>query len=132
MKKITILFILLVSTVIFSSPSYAGWTRVSSSGGGANTFYVDFDRIRKVDGYVYYWELGDLFKPMGNTDILSVKTYNQVDCKKFRINRLTFSSYKEPLGKGSDETFNPETEWLYPPPDSSLETFLKFACEFVK
>ena len=46
----TILFSL---TMMFSFPSYAKWTKVSKNVSG-DTFYVDFERIRKVYGYVYY------------------------------------------------------------------------------
>jgi hypothetical protein len=52
MKKLTLLTVLIFS-LMFSSTSFADWTKVSSSGGGANTFYVDFERIRKHGGYVY-------------------------------------------------------------------------------
>ena len=27
------------------------------------SIYVDFERIRKVDGYVFYWQLGDFLEP---------------------------------------------------------------------
>jgi len=36
---------------------------VTSSGNGANTTYVDFERIRKHGGYVYWWDLLDRLKP---------------------------------------------------------------------
>ena len=129
MKKLTILFILLVSTVIFSSPSYAGWTRVSSSGGGANTFYVDFDRIRKVDGYVYYWYMTDHLQPTKYGD-LSSKTYHQGDCKLFRYKILGDSYYTQPMGQGIPSTSSnkPDKEWSHPPPNSSIEAMLKSVC----
>ena len=55
MKNLLLILTLLFSSVFFSSPSYAEWTKVSSSGGGADTYYADFERIRKHDGFVYYW-----------------------------------------------------------------------------
>ena len=48
MKKLTIIFSLLVSTIIFSSPSYAEWTKLYVNDIG-NTYYLDFEKIRKVD-----------------------------------------------------------------------------------
>ena len=42
----------LTFTVMFPSPSFAEWKKVEENMGG-DTFYVDFDRIRKHDGYVY-------------------------------------------------------------------------------
>ena len=49
MKKLALLATLIFS-VMFPSASYAEWTKVSSEGG--ITAYVDFERIRKVDGYI--------------------------------------------------------------------------------
>jgi hypothetical protein len=125
MKKL--ILILLFSTVMFSSPSYAGWTRVSESVNG-DKIYVDFERIRKHDGYVYWWMLVDLLKPTKYGD-LSSKGYNQGDCKLFRYKYLSTSYHKEPMGKGSGDDISPKNpEWDYPPPNSSVEEILKHVC----
>ena len=63
MKKLTLIFTLLVSTVMFSSPSYSEWTNVGESVENGTTFYVDFERIRKHGGYVYFLWLSDYLKP---------------------------------------------------------------------
>jgi hypothetical protein len=63
MKKLLLIFTLLFSTLMFSTPSYGEWTKVTSSGNGAFTFYVDFERIRKHGGYVYFWRLHDYIEP---------------------------------------------------------------------
>ena len=94
------------------------------------TFYVDFERIRKHGGYVYYWKLGVYLKPdkWGN---LSAKVYKQGDCELFRYKNLSFSSYKELMGGGTGEFNNkPDKDWSYPPPDSSVETILKAVCRY--
>jgi len=61
MKKITLLLTTLVFslTMMFASTSYAEWTEVSEGVDG-DTYYVDFERIRKHGGYVYFWYLIDL------------------------------------------------------------------------
>ena len=93
-----------------------------------DTFYVDFDRIRKHDGYVYWWDLTDYLKP-AETGTLSAKAYVQGDCKLFRFKALSFSFHKEPMGGGTGDSYNPENpEWDYPPPDSAMETKLKSVC----
>ena len=97
MKKLLLIFTLLFSTLMFSTPSYGEWTKVSSTLNGAHTFYVDFDRIRKHGGYVFWWGLSDYLKP-SPTGRLSGKIYNQGDCKLFRDKGLSFSFYKEPMG----------------------------------
>jgi hypothetical protein len=125
MKKF--IFTLLFSTLVFSSPSYAGWTKVGENMGGT-TYYVDFDRIRKHDGYVYYWELSDYLKP-SKSGVLSAKLYTQGDCKLFRYKYLSMSFYTEPMGNGTpSSTFEPPEKWRYPPPSSVSETVLKSVC----
>ena len=126
MKKLLLIFTLLFSTAISSSPVRAEWTRVGDVDG--NTYYVDLERIRKHDGYVYYWTLGNYLKPM-KSGAWSVKVYQQADCKLFRFKILSFSSYKEPMGDGTAETDNtPDKDWKYPPPNSAAETILKTVC----
>ena len=96
MKKL--IFTLLFTTLVFSSPTYAGWMEIIK--GNGITFYVDFDKIKKKDGYVYYWELGDYLKPNEFGD-LSAKVYREVDCKLFRFKVLGDSYYTEPMGRGT-------------------------------
>ncbi len=126
MKKLLILSTLIFS-VMFSSPSYAEWTKVGETADGI-TLYVDFDRIRKVDGYVYWWSLSDFLKPQRGT--LSVKAYYQGDCKLFRHKTLNGSFHIKSMGKGtashSETPKNPE--WNYPSPDSVNEDVLKSVC----
>ena len=50
----------LVFTLMLSSTSFAEWTEVSNNMVEQNTYFVDFERIRKVDGFVYFWDLTDL------------------------------------------------------------------------
>ena len=100
---------------MFSSTGFGEWTEVSRGENG-RIYYVDFDRIRKIDGYVYWWELIDLAKPSPHGD-LSRKTYNQGDCKLFRYKILSSSFHKEPMGGGT--SFVPfdyiwYEDWKYP------------------
>ena len=126
--KTLIIFLALTFSVMFSSTSYAGWTKVSANVDGVKV-YVDFERIRKHDGYVYWWGLSDYLKPKSSGS-LSAKSYNQGDCKFFRYKILSDSYYIEPMGKGtpSASSNNPDKEWRYPHPNSSIETVLKQVC----
>ena len=127
MKNLLLIFTLLFSSVFFSSSSYAGWEKVSADAGG-NTHYVDYERIRKVDGFVYYWYLSDLLKPDKDGD-LSSKTYIQGDCKLFRHKGLSGSFHKEPMGGGTGDVQEPVKKgWKYPSPNSVSETILKSVC----
>ena len=112
---------------MFSTPSYAKWEKVSKNVRG-DTFYVDFGRIRKHDGFVYYWRLEDYLKPTIHGHF-SAKIYNQGDCKLFRYKWLSSSFHKEPMGSGTGQPNKPKNpEWTYPSPNSVGETILKIIC----
>ncbi len=112
--------------MMFSSTSFAGWTKVSENVIGTN-YYVDFERMRKHDGFVYYWRLDDYLKP-SKYGILSAKVYNQGDCKLFRFMSLSFSHHKEPMGGGTGDVNTQKQDWVYPSPNSSNEIILKSVC----
>ena len=65
MKKIFLIsFILLF---LFPFVSHSDWTKVSQTFDGAKypaTIYVDFERIRKGGGYVYFWPMMDYLEPL--------------------------------------------------------------------
>ncbi len=93
---------------------------------GSN-YYVDFEGIKKHDGQVYYWYLGDYLKPNEDGNF-SAKVYIQGDCKKFRSKLLSGSWHKEPMGGGTGKDAKPDKEWIYTPPDSPSEIILKSFC----
>jgi hypothetical protein len=116
----------LVFTVMFSSPSFAGWT-AAFKGNSGDIYYVDFERIRKHGGYVYFWVLQDYAKTSG--EFLSYTTYLKGDCSLFRFKTVTDSLYRKPMGMGPRVTENyPDSEWSYPPPNRSTEIILKHVC----
>ena len=131
MKRLTLLTALIFS-VMFSSTSFAEWTKVGKDVDG-DTYYIDFERIRKHGGYVYYWTLSDLLKPTENGN-LSYQSYKQGECKLFRYKILSDSVHTEPMGGGTPSEFSkkPEKEWNYPPPNSTNETILKTVCRYAK
>ena len=127
MKKLFLIFSLVFSTLMFSPPSYSEWTKVGSSANG-NTFYVDYKRIRKHGGYVYWWDLTDLLKPDKDGD-WSYKIYNQGDCRLFRYKRLNFHYHKGQMAGGTHVALNlPDKNWKYPSPNSSSQDILKQVC----
>jgi hypothetical protein len=129
MKTLLTIFTL-VFTVMFSSTSFAEWTKVGTTGGGISTWYVDFTSIRKHNGYVYYWDLESSLKPYKSGE-LSSKTYKQGDCKIFRFKNLTYHFHLEPMGEGTGVVQKPkgnEGNWKYPPPKSMTGLILKSVC----
>ena len=124
-----VLLVLLLSTM-FSSTSFADWARVGENKVG-NTFYVDFQRIRQTDGYIYFWLLNNYGK-QSEWGYLSSKTYVQADCKLFRYKNLSWSIYKQPMGSGDDPVpITPPDEWSYPSPNDAEEIILKVVCRHV-
>ena len=123
MKRL-ITILTLVFTMMFSSTSYAEWTEVTKSAKEKTTFYVDFERIRKYDGHVYFWRLMDYSKPDKFGD-LSTKAYLQGDCILFRYKVLNDSFHTGPMGKGtiSSSSDKPDEEWRSTALTPSLNLF---------
>jgi hypothetical protein len=92
MKK---LLILLFSFLI-SFNSYGDWEFISVNENNT-TFYIDFEKTKKIDGYIYYWTLGDLLKPDKDGDF-SYVGYIQGDCKFSRFMYLSEFYYTKTLG----------------------------------
>jgi len=111
------------------SPNYSDWEYIGESIEN-NTSYVDFKRIQKIDGFVYYWFLVDMLKPMKDR-YLSFKHYTLGDCKLFRNKILSGHFHSKPMGKGSgDMSPVPQhlKDWTYPTPNSMDEESLKRVC----
>jgi hypothetical protein len=127
MKLLTSTLFAFLFTITISLPSYANWTKVVEVQG--NVFYVNFEIIKKTDGYVYFWQLVDLSKPT-QKGVLSDKGYLQGNCKLLQFKSLNFSSYKEPMGRGtpSESSNDPDKEWTETPPDTVSEPILKSVC----
>jgi hypothetical protein len=61
---------------MFSTPSYGEWTMLGRNV-SRSTFYIDFERIRKHDGYVYWWDLTDRLKPSKRMNIGNILLLTQ-------------------------------------------------------
>jgi len=127
MKKLLSLLFLMM---IFSSISYAEWKVVSFSADG-DAFYVDFSKIKKSKGYVYYWHLLDRVKPTKYGD-LSTKRLNELDCNTPRRQRsLSGNYFTQPMGEGTPSvTDNTTREWVFPPPNSSVDLVINAVCSY--
>ncbi len=124
MKTLLTIFTL-VFTVMFSSTSFSGWTKFGH--GGGTTYYMDLERIRKQGGYVYYWVLHDYLKPTKQGH-LSIKSYNQGDCKVMRYKYLSAVFHNQPMGRDTGKTIKPPDQWEYASPNTVEEFFLEKAC----
>ena len=125
--KIALIIFTLVFSIMFSSNSSAEWAKVTRSVNG-DTFYVDYGRIRTHDGFVSFWTLSDFLIPTKWGDF-STETYRQGDCKSFRLRNLRVVQYKQPMGRGSGDVYNPKNiKWNYPLSDSVNEKILETVC----
>ena len=129
MKKLLVLPIIFLSLVM-SSVAYAEWILVTTDKLLTN-YYVDYKRIRKHDGKVYYWELGELLRTDQN-GMRSAIIYIEAECGRFRFRYLNQTYYNDMMGSG-EVLFSNNTsdkEWNYPPPNSPRDTILEFVCKF--
>jgi len=127
MKKLIAIFLFLV----IATPSHAEWEKVSSADG--LDFYVDFGTVKKNNGYVYYWEILNYLKP-SNSGTLSVTSHQELDCDIPVRNRyLSFSWYKQPMGKGAPAGIDNKTgEWKYHDSGSSGAVITKKVCAYAE
>ena len=125
MKKLLIIFTCLIPMMLLSFPSYSKWTEVSKSG-KENTNYLDFERIRKNNGFIYFWTMGNYNIPIKG--FRSEVNYRQADCKIFRYKILGGSFYKEPMGEGTPIRITPDPDWRYAQPGTVAESFLQSVC----
>ena len=120
-------YLLIIFTLVFSPTSFADWTRVSESEDGS-IFYVDLERIRKVDGFIYFWQMSDYLIKDKYGD-LSNKVYIKADCELFRYQNLKFYFHKEPMARGDAEIEDSEDlSWNYATPNSNIEAALITVC----
>jgi hypothetical protein len=119
--------------MMFSLPSYADWTITEINLSG-DSFYVDFERIRKNGGHVYFWQLTDFSEPKSKGGLLSSKVYYKADCELFSYKYLNDIYYNGPMGNGTilKSSDKPDEEWSYPPPKSTIETILTMVCGYSK
>ncbi|MDA9357495.1 hypothetical protein N9R34_01350 [Candidatus Thioglobus sp.] len=126
MKKLLILLF----SILISFNSFGEWKKVGENAGG--TYYIDSEKIREGNRYVYWWSLSDYKTPNSYGD-MSSKVYNETDCEVFRTRILTGDYYEQPMGMGSsvnETSDNPK--WIYPTPGSSREYVTKYICDYIK
>ena len=139
MKNLSPYIIILISTTL-SSNGFADWVKVAKGLEG-ETFYIDFQKIKKKNGYVFFWNLSDYLKQAScfESDLgqdkyhetLSTKVYYKGDCRMLRYKILNYTWHKKPMGKGIGLSDNlPDKDWTHPPSSSSAETILKTICRF--
>jgi hypothetical protein len=128
MKKIIVLATFVI-TLMLPSTSFAEWQRVAVY--SSHITFVDFDRVRMQDGYVYYWAM-DNFSTR-TEGFLSAATFSQGDCNLLRVKKMQGIFYTGSMGQGQANTYNPRVvKWDFAPPKSAIEHILNLVCSEAK
>ena len=99
-------------------------------GNNGDDFYLDLDRIKVNNGYVYYWYMQDFLLPL-EMGIMSMKMYNQGDCEVGRYKDLTAKFFTESMGIGAGISHIPIDDWHYPGPNTVLKKVFDYVCDYV-
>ena len=95
MKKLTLIITFFVSISVFPSTTFAKWVNLGEDVNGV-TYYIEDERIRERDGYIFFWDLRNYPKP-DEYGTFSAQKYRKVDCNAFRFKYLTHHIYKHYL-----------------------------------
>jgi hypothetical protein len=133
MKKLIFIFL-----IFATSSLHAEWKYISTNKDSGEKFYIDTKTLKKIDGYIYFWNLIELPKAVeiSETDsIKSMQSYNQVDCKFPKSMVVTRYIFDGSMGNGKlIKTPMPDYKlntWEYPPPESSFSHMLTYVCDLI-
>ena len=127
---------LITATLMFSaSVSFASdWTYVDTSASGRK-FYIDFDTIKIVNGFTYYWELIEHPEVTGKLQYLSNVSYKRVNCSTIITSQSLIDLwYSDQMGNGKPigEIFVSAADWRALSPNSVGEFVARKVCEYKK
>ena len=121
---------ILVLGLLFCNEGYAEWYKLSAEKNLDH--YIEKKSIKKIDGFVYYWEMVDLKEKL-NDKYLSFQRYIMVDCTLIRFQTLNYKFFSKNMGRGQIETMDSvNKDWKYDPPGSLGEYAMKYACKKAK
>ncbi len=110
------------------------WEAAGSSLKGEADFYVARSTISRTGDFAKMWEMIDHKTALvfEGKPFLSVKNFQEYDCKKSRRRMLAATAYSGHIGKGvvvGSEFFAPPSPWeAVGPADGYAQHFLKLAC----
>jgi hypothetical protein len=125
MKKL----LLLLFSLMLSFNSYGEWVSSAVDANG-NIHYLDFENIKKTNGYTYYWEMINYAEP--TDEHLSIATYREADCDLHRFKDLTFNAYTQEMAEGVPETIDLtvlKEDWTYPIANTLGDIILSSVCK---
>ena len=124
----TIFFSILI---LFSVNGFAfNWKKVIANTVG-DSYYVDINSIKKRNGLVYYWELGDYLEPLTGGANSSIFKY-KVNCVEEKVTLLNLTLYSQSMGKGRIIGEDSPNKIEYPKPKEVGYIVMKFVCDHTK
>ena len=127
MKNLPLIATLLI--FLLSCSNDTKWTEMGVDTSEGNTWHLDFETIKKEEGFVYYWILID-HAARFKAGHLSTRFYAQGDCEQFRFKYLNYFAHLKAMGQGNPDIIGltPQEEWTYPTPDTIAGANLKVVC----
>ena len=128
MKKLLILLF----SILISFNSYGEWTKIGSVDNEKTIFYIDYQTIRVVDNYVYWWEMNSSSIP-NESGFRSTQILRQGDCQLFRDKPITYVYFIKAMGNGNfDYESTPKNpDWFFPYPGSISQMILNSVCQYI-
>ena len=124
---------LLLIICLFSMTVHAEWKFFGDS--DISVHYLDYSRMQTEGPYKSIWDLIDYKKTESTSSGKQFKSSvakNLIDCKASRIYPVAVYTYSEQMGKGevvySTNFQIQESMWVYPPPSSVYEGYIKIVC----
>ena len=93
---------------MFSSLSFGEWEYFFENPKG-DRVYWDKDKVRVSGGFVYWYNMLDLIKPIPGISlqgVLSISSYNESNCQKMSSTTLSTTGFERAMGEGESETQN--------------------------
>lgn len=118
------------------SGAMAEWTPLHM--GENNTFFIDKNTIRRIDGEnVKIWDMVNFNSAQkdrpSEPEYFSTKTLTQFDCKNERMAYLSITAFTENMGDGMVAwSYSPDAppKWRYAIPGSIAAEEMEVACKF--
>ena len=124
MKTILFSILILCSVNAFSF----NWKKVGENISG-DSYYVDVDNIKKLNGLVYYWVLGDYLEPFDSETNSTISKY-KVDFGEEKQTPLSDTYYSRPMDKGRIVSELTPDRIVYPKPNITAYVAMKFVCKY--
>jgi hypothetical protein len=115
-------------SLLFPSVGWGGWQHVT------DVYYVDFDRIRVHNRYVYFYQMTPESGSLSSIDFnyLSKTAYIKLDCINLRYKIMEYGFYSGQMTIGETFVYNmPDKPWTPATPNSHGELVFVTVCNFL-